>query len=201
MASNKTALRRLMTEVPLSFLHSGDSPPRAPAHTPADRASESACAVQAIERVGERRQHVHRRYAVHLSTRLGSLNFVRSDPRHACTCTGPVTEDDFFTWSCLISGPGNLAYYLSVACRSRADRMHLHSEDTPFEGGVFQAELKFPRDYPLNPPKVRRQSSRPEPGVCLTPLLESQQMRFDPPLFHPNSESLHSLQSSKKGHH
>ncbi|KPV74227.1 uncharacterized protein RHOBADRAFT_54079 [Rhodotorula graminis WP1] len=55
---------------------------------------------------------------------------------------GPVTEDDFFTWSCLISGP----------------------EDTPFEGGVFQAELKFPRDYPLSPPK----------------------MKFDPPLFHPN---------------
>ncbi|BGP41535.1 ubiquitin conjugating enzyme Ubc7/UbcP3 [Rhodotorula kratochvilovae] len=55
---------------------------------------------------------------------------------------GPVSEDDFFTWSCLISGP----------------------EDTPFEGGVFQAELKFPRDYPLSPPK----------------------MKFDPPLFHPN---------------
>ncbi|KAJ8293937.1 BTB/POZ domain-containing protein 1 [Rhodotorula toruloides] len=55
---------------------------------------------------------------------------------------GPVSEDDFFTWSCLISGP----------------------EDTPFEGGVFHAELKFPRDYPLSPPK----------------------MRFDPPLFHPN---------------
>ena len=32
--------------------------------------------------------------------------------------------------------------------------MSLRSEDTPFEGGVFQAELKFPRDYPLNPPKV-----------------------------------------------
>ena len=29
-------------------------------------------------------------------------------------CAGPVTEDDFFTWSCLISGPGNLAYHLSV---------------------------------------------------------------------------------------
>lgn len=46
---------------------------------------------------------------------------------------GPVSESDFFTWSCLISGPS----------------------DTPFEGGVFEAELKFPRDYPLSPPKVR----------------------------------------------
>lgn len=45
---------------------------------------------------------------------------------------GPVTESDFFTWSCLISGPS----------------------DTPFEGGIFEAELKFPRDYPLSPPKV-----------------------------------------------
>lgn len=32
---------------------------------------------------------------------------------------------------------------------------HHPAEDTPFEGGVFQAELKFPRDYPLSPPKVR----------------------------------------------
>ncbi|CEQ41523.1 SPOSA6832_03263 [Sporobolomyces salmonicolor] len=68
---------------------------------------------------------------------------------------GPVSEDDFFTWSCLISGPGHPAL--------RADR-HRPPEDTPFEGGVFQAELKFPRDYPLSPPK----------------------MKFDPPLFHPN---------------
>lgn len=38
-----------------------------------------------------------------------------------------------FHWSCLISGPS----------------------ETPFEGGIFEAELKFPRDYPLSPPKVR----------------------------------------------
>ena len=37
------------------------------------------------------------------------------------------------------------------------------AEDTPFEGGVFQAELKFPRDYPLSPPKVR-----PSPLVART---------------------------------
>ncbi|KAL8287592.1 hypothetical protein RQP46_003450 [Phenoliferia psychrophenolica] len=55
---------------------------------------------------------------------------------------GPISETDFFHWSCLISGPS----------------------ETPFEGGVFEAELKFPRDYPLSPPK----------------------MKFNPPLFHPN---------------
>ena len=36
---------------------------------------------------------------------------------------GPVTEDDIFTWEALIQGP----------------------EGTPFEGGVFVAELKFPK--------------------------------------------------------
>ncbi|KZT66749.1 ubiquitin-conjugating enzyme [Daedalea quercina L-15889] len=39
-------------------------------------------------------------------------------------------------------------------------------KDTPFEGGVFAAKLTFPHDYPLSPFK----------------------MKFEPPLFHPNSE-------------
>jgi hypothetical protein len=38
-----------------------------------------------------------------------------------------------FVWEALIQGP----------------------EETPFEGGVFPAELKFPKDYPLAPPKMR----------------------------------------------
>ena len=46
---------------------------------------------------------------------------------------GPVTEDDLFLWEALIQGP----------------------EDTPFEGGIYPAELKFPKDYPLNPPKMK----------------------------------------------
>ncbi|MCJ1409444.1 hypothetical protein MMC19_003525 [Ptychographa xylographoides] len=36
---------------------------------------------------------------------------------------GPVNEDDIFTWEALIQGP----------------------EGTPYEGGVFVAELKFPK--------------------------------------------------------
>lgn len=56
---------------------------------------------------------------------------------------GPISEDNFFEWECLIRGP----------------------EDTPFEYGVFAATLSFPRDYPLNPPK----------------------MRFTTTIFHPNS--------------
>ncbi|GAT27726.1 ubiquitin-conjugating enzyme E2-18 kDa [Aspergillus luchuensis] len=46
---------------------------------------------------------------------------------------GPVTEDDMFHWEALIQGP----------------------EGTPFEGGVFAAELKFPKDYPLSPPTMK----------------------------------------------
>ena len=46
---------------------------------------------------------------------------------------GPVSEDDLFVWEALIQGP----------------------EETPFEGGIFPAELKFPKDYPLNPPKMK----------------------------------------------
>lgn len=46
---------------------------------------------------------------------------------------GPISEDDIFTWEALIPGPA----------------------DTPYEGGVFVAEMKFPRDYPLSPPTMR----------------------------------------------
>ncbi|KAF2402899.1 ubiquitin-conjugating enzyme [Trichodelitschia bisporula] len=46
---------------------------------------------------------------------------------------GPVSEDDLFLWEALIQGPGG----------------------TPFEGGVFPAELRFPKDYPLAPPQMR----------------------------------------------
>ncbi|KAL9631857.1 MAG: hypothetical protein Q9164_005663 [Protoblastenia rupestris] len=46
---------------------------------------------------------------------------------------GPISEDDIFVWEALIQGP----------------------EGTPYEGGIFPAELKFPKDYPLSPPSMR----------------------------------------------
>lgn len=55
-----------------------------------------------------------------------------SDPPEGITA-GPVSEDDMFVWEALIQGP----------------------EGTPFEGGIFPAELKFPKDYPLAPPKMK----------------------------------------------
>jgi len=55
-----------------------------------------------------------------------------SDPPDGITA-GPITEDDLFIWEALIQGP----------------------EGTPFEGGIFPAELRFPKDYPLAPPSMR----------------------------------------------
>ncbi|KAJ3252684.1 Ubiquitin-conjugating enzyme E2 G2 [Boothiomyces macroporosus] len=46
---------------------------------------------------------------------------------------GPVSESNYFEWEALISGP----------------------EGTPFENGIFVAELKFPKDYPLSPPVMK----------------------------------------------
>ena len=94
-----------------------------------------------------------------------------ADTRAALTpparALGPISESDFFTWEALIVGP----------------------KDTPFEGGVFAATLTFVR--PLcsssQPPCPHRPCVRPcQPSdYPLSPF----KMKFDPPLFHPNSAS------------
>lgn len=56
---------------------------------------------------------------------------------------GPISEDNFFEWEAEISGP----------------------PDTAYEGGVFTARLTFPRDYPLNPPKMVFTSEMWHPNV------------------------------------
>ena len=45
----------------------------------------------------------------------------------------PKNEENIFEWECFLQGPSG----------------------TPFEGGIFPAELKFPKDYPLAPPTMR----------------------------------------------
>ena len=63
---------------------------------------------------------------------------------------GPISEDDLLYWEALIQGP----------------------EGTPFEGGVFPAELKFPKDYPLAPPSMRFLGEVWHPnGMFFSPLL------------------------------
>jgi ubiquitin-conjugating enzyme E2 G2 len=55
-----------------------------------------------------------------------------TDPPEGITA-GPVNEDDLFAWEAIIAGP----------------------EGSPYEGGVFPAELRFPKDYPLMPPTMK----------------------------------------------
>jgi len=55
-----------------------------------------------------------------------------SNPPDGITA-GPVSEDDIFVWEALIQGP----------------------DGTPYENGIFPAELRFPRDYPLAPPTMK----------------------------------------------
>ncbi|KAJ2963866.1 hypothetical protein NQZ79_g1126 [Umbelopsis isabellina] len=61
---------------------------------------------------------------------------------------GPITEDNFFEWEALIS-----------MTLTTNDQLHFHTlsgpEGTPFEGGIFPATLKFPKDYPLSPPTMK----------------------------------------------
>lgn len=69
-----------------------------------------------------------------------------TDPPEGITA-GPVNEDDLFLWEAMIQGP----------------------EGTPYEGGVFPAELKFPKDYPLMPPTMKFQCDiwHPNGKTCL----------------------------------
>ncbi|BFZ54551.1 ubiquitin conjugating enzyme Ubc7/UbcP3 [Savitreella phatthalungensis] len=56
---------------------------------------------------------------------------------------GPISEDDFFRWEALISGP----------------------EGSPFEDGLFPASLTFPKDYPLSPPVMKFECEFYHPNV------------------------------------
>ncbi|KAI1812669.1 ubiquitin-conjugating enzyme/RWD-like protein [Poronia punctata] len=62
---------------------------------------------------------------------LNEYKALSTNPPDGITA-GPVNETDMFVWEALIQGP----------------------EGTPFEGGIFPAELKFPKDYPLAPPTM-----------------------------------------------
>ena len=85
------------------------------------------------------------------------MTSLREDPESAQNCvtvTGPVSDDDPFTWIIHLLGPPSSLY----------------------ENGIFQAILRFPKDYPYSPPSVQFTSSIIHPNiykdgkVCITSL-------------------------------
>ena len=63
--------------------------------------------------------------------------------RNLGIAAGPINEENFFEWEAAITGP----------------------EGTYFEDGVFIAQLSFPQDYPLNPPKMKFKSDLFHPNI------------------------------------
>jgi len=73
---------------------------------------------------------------------MSDLRALESDPLEGASAS-PVSERDIFSWNATIFGP----------------------EGTPWEGGIFSLQLKFPDTYPDNPPKVRFTSNIFHPNV------------------------------------
>ncbi|VDN97020.1 unnamed protein product [Rodentolepis nana] len=59
---------------------------------------------------------------------------------------GPVNFDDLYHWTGTIIGPVSHVSML---------RDYFEKANSPYEGGLFYLEIRFPTEYPLRPPKVQ----------------------------------------------
>lgn len=76
---------------------------------------------------------------------------METSPPDNCTA-GPVNPNDLYVWHGTIIGP----------------------EKSPYEGGLFKLEIKFPVDYPFKPPtvtfltKVYHPNINSAGGICIS---------------------------------
>lgn len=81
---------------------------------------------------------------------LKEIKDMAASPMDNCTA-GPVNPEDPYTWHGTIIGP----------------------EKSPYEGGLFQLQIKFPVEYPFKPPtvtfitKVYHPNINSAGGICL----------------------------------
>jgi ubiquitin-conjugating enzyme E2 R len=71
-----------------------------------------------------------------------AFRLMKEDPVEGIAVDLP-DESNLFEWDCYIEGP----------------------KDTPYEGGIFKARMKFPEDYPMSPPELYFISEMWHPNV------------------------------------